>query len=1730
MTVQPEGLYSNVPGLWNQGNQSEAVKRSINSSVAEVSPALYSAGARTTLTREERNLIENWSAIKGTHEKLMSMDNKKASESFNKLHPDLQGQLKAYYNIDYEYKPNSNLIVEDPTKRKLLGLDNGLSVGDVFKSPFRFLFAGAEQYYKAINTPYTMAQQATVNREDFWTRSNFEASFDGDFNYDNSVLNPLVEKHGKELSFVAMHLLAGKTPGEIIDAWGPNDGAMLSAIEKVFNSPDEIASIMDEFDRARLSPGRNVARWINKTFDISAEEHPDWFKNESGLIDMTFQIFADPLTYVTGGLINVGKAGKLTKALQSSRDVVEHFARPEVARYFTGYAEEIGNYTKAVASKDSVESGKVMDRIRKNYAEHGTDKEIDLWSRSGVVDFDTFKNQFTGDNPENFAHLVHGKVVGTAYSREAAAFARRSREFTLGAKEKVQEFFTGKVNWDDVDKISADKLLKDMEQAGLDRTGNFDYTEIDKALRANSQTGLRKFIEKQTSLHPGNKVVFFDDNKVLETIETVRQQAYIAFDDKKFAHMFVEHFKSSTEQQRVALKRTIDELTLRKSGIHGMNGGKEYIAQVLDAHYGGTGTYAAAEVLTKPAAWNRGSDEVKVMGPLLPYQLKDGIASLNWRGISEFVAKNSKKDTSLTVENASSIIGGAYNRKVTGDLIDTWSFLTLIPQLGIRTAVDEAFFFSLTAKLNIINEWRQARKVKNVFTAYTGDLSATGPIKNALQIAAGKLTGKEYRASRAIPQAARDDIYERSFEGLKTGAYATKYEAEVAARTEVFDLALNKYGSKFTPEYREMLHDAARYNPNVLSQVSSSSLSDALLSRNAIRGDTNIISKSQNDLSLAGVKAVSTDEYKSYHPRDLPLAHLNAIMFDNFISAFSSRGFNFGGKYVKEADPARLFLANNSLRTEQDLVNATNQFLEGIGFTRANANSIWQLNNKKVGDVNSFLNSTTHMAKYDGLPDVQKATQYIEDAFADLYVRFHGGADKFNDSLNSAFEQFQKGNVRDHRYIVDKLKVNDEVLHPSGLVQYKSYAEMINGFQMEERVFSNLDFHMSDNYESWYRRYRDKGFEMMSRQSDSLYRQPAVQSHYLVYRKEAKVEESAYKANILKEQVKQGVDPVQAEKNADEIARRFYTDRAMNRAVHQVLKYADNPEMRTVFAYNVRTVGRFYRAVEDFHRRMYRLVKDNKLSTIYRARLMSTGLNSLGAIHEDKNGEQFIILPMDDVIYGAVDGALNVVTNGNARITQPLFNDITFNVTAGNPSFQTDAGVPYLSGPAGALSVMAVKSLLGKFDPAKNFAEDLDNLALGSMGDNVTLRSAVAPKFVNNIWKMLSPDERSQQEVSAYTQALAFNQANGYGIDPTSYVNKDGTPDEAALDEAKRKYLSDTKIAAHNIIVTRALLGMILPFAVQTKDTKDLPTYLKDNGVVNMKSSFYEVLDQIKGKYPDVEDPYELALATWQGENPGKTVYLVSTNQEGVKPLIKFSTEMQNWAIRNEKLIEKYGAGALMFAPYIGEFSPGVYQWAEAAGIVNKVPENQSVTDYIDKYFEGVMLKEYANAYYDIGAQEEATLVDVRFGNVSERRALLNAYTDKRKSMMLTVPGLDNYIKSGADNSDASDFIQSTYNYVNSPEAEVDPKVKDKINQAYEIYNEFMSFANKVALADPSNGTELKREQKKKTIKAIEELVKSDPTKTVEQYYKYGLLKLINSKSRDVSATINRNVIKGVTK
>ncbi len=168
--------------------------------------------------------------------------------------------------------------------------------------------------------------------------------------------------------------------------------------------------------------------------------------------------------------------------------------------------------------------------------------------------------------------------------------------------------------------------------------------------------------------------------------------------------------------------------------------------------------------------------------------------------------------------------------------------------------------------------------------------------------------------------------------------------------------------------------------------------------------------------------------------------------------------------------------------------------------------------------------------------------------------------------------------------------------------------------------------------------------------------------------------------------------------------------------------------------------------------------------------------------------------------------------------------------------------------------------------------------------------------------------------------AIAYNASQGRGIDPN------------ATEAEKYEYLKQIRISAHNIIVMRGVLGFFSPLAPSMQESIGVPDYLKDVGITGLRPEFYDLVNGVMKTYNgDVQDPYEMALATFVGKNPNKLVYTVARDEKQTNTVIQKTKELKTWAIKNKNMIKTYGEAAFILAPYVGEFDAATYAWLEAA-------------------------------------------------------------------------------------------------------------------------------------------------------------------------------------------------------
>ena len=610
---------------------------------------------------------------------------------------------------------------------------------------------------------------------------------------------------------------------------------------------------------------------------------------------------------------------------------------------------------------------------------------------------------------------------------------------------------------------------------------------------------------------------------------------------------------------------------------------------------------------------------------------------------------------------------------------------------------------------------------------------------------------------------------------------------------------------------------------------------------------------------------------------------------------------------------------------------------------------------------------------------------------------------------------------------------------------------------------------------------------MMDKQVTGIFRQPAIMVTYAGLRKKY----AGIEREFVRQQVKNEMGPFAGatQKQIDAVTEKYraiaekrFTELAVREAADTILKFADNPKIRSNFSFSLRTVGRYYRATEDFYRRLYRL-KDVSPRTLYRLRLSNVGIESSGAVFEDQNGEPYVVMPMDNVIFKATDGAFRALT-GNTGYSQPLFNEFTFKLRMVNPSFSQDAGLPTLSGPIAGLGVIAVKNLLGTV-PGKipfvggvlqpygqQLGESIDTFALGSIGDNVDVFRAVVPASLQRVWAALGIDEKSRQETTAAMQAIAYNAANGIGIDPN------------ASDLEKAKYLDNIRISAHNVLFMRHFLGLFSPVAPTTMETVGVPDYIKETGITSLRSEFFDILNGITvANQGDVADPYEEALATYIGKNPGKLIYTVSREDKQTRVLIKNTDKLKDWGIRNAKLVEQYGEAAYIFAPQIGDFNAATYNWIQSAGLVK--------SKSLEKYYKDLQTAEDKQKYYDIARQEKEILNEM--SDPELRANVIKAATQQRAALKANNPLLNSaLIGEGNTIGNEQVLMNSVEQMISNPDVSINPATRQRMALAIKMMREFIAFSTDPELKNVSNAPQLKAARKAQIEANLNELMLGD--------------------------------------
>jgi hypothetical protein len=458
---------------------------------------------------------------------------------------------------------------------------------------------------------------------------------------------------------------------------------------------------------------------------------------------------------------------------------------------------------------------------------------------------------------------------------------------------------------------------------------------------------------------------------------------------------------------------------------------------------------------------------------------------------------------------------------------------------------------------------------------------------------------------------------------------------------------------------------------------------------------------------------------------------------------------------------------------------------------------------------------------------------------------------------------------------------------------------------------------------------------------------------------------------------------------------------------------------------------------------------------------MHLGLDAAGGVYKDNNGEPYIMMPTDNVIFGVVDATVRALGPGEESFKQPKFNEFTFKLTLANPSFSPDAGMPTLSGPIGALSVLTMKALLGKVPATKELSEELDNYALGDIGDGMTVMRALVPSSLQKLYSLAPKDEKDRQESTAAMQAIAYNQAFNTDEQMAKYL------DPNASAEDKYNYLKQIRISAHNVVVMRSLIGLFSPIAPSLQESINVPDYLKEVGITGLRPEFYDLVNAVTQKYKgDIQDPYELAVATFIGKNPGKLIYTVARNEKQTNVVIQKTKAVKSWAIQNSNNVKKYGEAAWILAPHAGEFDAPTYAYLEAAGLL----EDKS----LERYYLDVLVAKDKQAYYDIGKEEKEFLKSTP--SISARRAKIADSTRRRSLLKASNPLLEAALVAGGNEvATELNMLANVEEMIKDSSISMPAGTRQRLAMVTSRVRQFVSLANDASLREADNFADIKR-------------------------------------------------------
>ena len=572
----------------------------------------------------------------------------------------------------------------------------------------------------------------------------------------------------------------------------------------------------------------------------------------------------------------------------------------------------------------------------------------------------------------------------------------------------------------------------------------------------------------------------------------------------------------------------------------------------------------------------------------------------------------------------------------------------------------------------------------------------------------------------------------------------------------------------------------------------------------------------------------------------------------------------------------------------------------------------------------------------------------------------------------------------------------------------------------------------------------EKGWTWLGLSNARLSREPLALAEMIRIRKDMR--KSGFEDAFIQSFIK-NVDPASPAKieKATEFAKQKLAQIVEDRARLQILDYVDNPMVRSQLAFGVRNFARFYRATEDFYRRMYRVVRYNP-EAIVKAGLTYEGITHSGWIQQDDQGESYFVYPGIEPVYRAVQGAMTAL-GIPAEFRVPLPVQFGAQVKMITPSLNPDSIVPTFAGPLSGVSMKVITNLIGFAAPGT--ADTITQMTMGKYAVDQSMVSAFLPAHINRLYAAMDRDERDSQYASAWRKSVTYLEASGNGI-PKKY-NADGTliPPTAGELDAYRLKVKNTTIG---ILGTRFVFGFFAPASPQVQLKSDMAEWVRDNGSASFKQVWNDLLD----KYPG---DYDKAMEKWVSLYPDQIPFTVTESKRSTVAYFRYAEESGAFVEQNQELFKQYPQAAAFLIPHKAGFSWDAYKTMKDMGLRT----SKRVEDYLLEVQTATDLQ----TYYDKKGEYEKNLEMVPEGR--GKTVLREEFNSWKEVFFAGRPLVPEQLSQGGQKAiERLNALDDLRAMLNDKNVRVKPKTQQTLNSMLRLYDNYKEQKQQLELVSGS--------------------------------------------------------------